>query len=112
MLTDVILLDTRKASDFTKGFIPGSIFIGLEGRFAEWAGSILPFDHPILLVSEPGKEKETIIRLARVGFDNVEGYLEGGYEAWKNSRRKADMIIDIEADELAMDLPHDPNIVV
>lgn len=109
---DTIILDTRHADIFTLGFVPGSIFIGLEGRFAEWAGSLLPFDRPMLLVTEPGMERETIVRLARVGFDKVKGYLDGGYEAWKNAGEAIDMIIDVEADELMMDIPHDPNLVV
>ncbi|HVK96979.1 MAG TPA: MBL fold metallo-hydrolase, partial [Flavisolibacter sp.] len=109
---DVIILDTRPASVFTEGFIPGAIFIGLEGRFAEWAGSLLPFSQKIVLVTEPGKEKETIIRLARVGFSNVIGFVAGGFEAWRNAGEPIDMIIDIEADELAMDLPFDPMAVV
>lgn len=110
--TDMILLDTRPSSVFTEGFIPGSISIGLDGRFAEWAGSILPFDVPLFLVAEPGKEKESIIRLARVGLDKVQGYLQGGYEAWKESGEISDLIIDVEADELMMDIPFDPNLVV
>ena len=61
------ILDTRSSAIFTEGFVPGSISIGLDGRFAEWAGSLLPFDKPMLLVTEPDKEKETIVRLARVG---------------------------------------------
>jgi len=109
---DVIVLDTRPAGTFTQGFVPGSISIGLEGRFAEWAGSLLPFNVSIVLVTEPGKEKETIIRLARVGFEKIKGYLDGGYEAWKNAGEPIDMIIDIEADELMMDIPHDQNLVV
>ncbi len=109
---DVILLDTRPAVVFTQGFIPGSIFIGLEGRFAEWAGSLFPFDATMLLITEEGKEKETIVRLARVGFEKVTGYLQGGYEAWVNAGEKIDMIIDIEADELMMDIPHDNKLVV
>jgi rhodanese-related sulfurtransferase len=109
---DTIILDTRKETEFTKGFVPESISIGLNGRFAEWAGSLLPFDKPILLVTEPGKEKEAIIRLARVGFDTVEGYLEGGYGAWKNAGEESDMIIDVEPDELLMDLPFDEKLVV
>ncbi len=108
----VIVLDTRRASEFTQGFVPGSISIGLDGRFAEWAGSLLSFDAPMLLVTDAGKEKESIIRLARVGLDKVQGYLDGGYEAWKNSGEQSDMIIDIEADELMMDIPFDPNLVV
>lgn len=108
----IIILDTRNASVFTEGFIPGSIFIGLEGRFAEWAGSLLPFDKEMILVTEPGQEKETLIRLARVGLDKVSGFLDGSFNAWKNAGEEVDMIIDIEADELAMDLPHDPNMIV
>lgn len=106
------ILDTRNASVFTQGFVPGSISIGLEGRFAEWAGALLPFEENILLVCEEGREEESIVRLARVGFDKVIGYLNGGYEAWKNSGEKIDMIIDVEADELAMDIPHDNNLLV
>jgi rhodanese-related sulfurtransferase len=109
---DVLILDTRPADVFTQGFIPGSVFIGLEGRFAEWAGSLLPFDKPMILVSEPGKEKETIIRLARVGFSKVIGYVNGGFDAWKASGQEIDMIINVEADELAMDIPFDENLVV
>ena len=109
---NTIILDTRKATVFTEGFVPNSIFIGLEGRFAEWAGSILPFDKNILLVTEAGKEKETIVRLTRVGFEHFVGYLQGGFEAWKNANEKIDLIIDIEADELAMDIPFDDQLLV
>ena len=112
MQEDVTVLDTRHADIFMHGFIPGSIFIGLEGRFAEWAGSILSFEKPLLLVTAKGMEEETIIRLARVGFTKMEGYLDGGYEAWANAGESIDMIISVEADELAMDIPHDPNLQV
>ena len=110
--SDYTILDTRAADIFTHGFIPGSINIGLEGRFAEWAGSILSFSQPMLLITEPGKEEETIIRLARVGFSKMEGYLKGGFNAWKKADEKIDLIIDVESDELAMDIPHDPNLQV
>ncbi len=109
---DVLVIDTRHASVFTKGFIPGSIFIGLEGRFAEWAGSLLSFSNPMILITEDGKEEESIVRLSRVGFDKMQGFLKGGFEAWQNAGETVDMIIDVEADELAMDIPHDPNIVI
>lgn len=112
MKGDVIILDTRHAAEFTQGFVPGSVSIGLEGRFAEWAGTILPFDKTLILVTAPGKEEETVVRLSRVGFDKMEGYLQGGYEAWKNAGEKTDLIIDVEADELIMDIPHDPNLRV
>jgi hydroxyacylglutathione hydrolase len=114
LMTDdnVILLDTRIAEEFTKGFIPGSIFIGLDGRYAEWAGSLLPFNKTFLIIAESGKEKESIIRLTRVGFSRFAGYIEGGFEAWNNAGENIDMIIGVEADELAMDIPHDDKLVV
>lgn len=109
---NTIILDTRPASSFVEGFIPSSIFIGLEGRFAEWAANLISFDKTILLVTETGKEQETITRLARVGFDKMGGYLDGGYEDWKNAGEQIDMLIDVEADELAMDISFDDNLVV
>ncbi|HVG16807.1 MAG TPA: MBL fold metallo-hydrolase [Chitinophagaceae bacterium] len=112
MVKGTILLDTRLPEDFILGFIPGSINIGLDGRFAEWAGNLLPFDKSIVLVTANGKEKESVVRMARVGFDNVIGIAEGGFENWKDSGEEFDMIIDIEADELAMDLPFDDRIMV
>lgn len=112
MSENVIILDTRNGEKFTQGFLPGSINIGLDGRFAEWAGSLLPFDRSILLVTEPGKEEETIVRLARVGFNKMSGYLQGGVDSWKNAGEENDMIIDIEPDELLMDMPHDKNLIV
>lgn len=108
---DTIILDTRKAGDFTKQFVPGSISIGLEGRFAEWAGSLLPFDKPIILVTEEGQEKESVVRLARVGFSQIHGYLAGGVEGWRQAGEEIDLIIDVETDELAMDLPYDDHLV-
>ena len=106
------ILDTRNANTFTQGFIPTSISIGLEGRFAIWAGAVLPFDETILLVCEEGKEEESIVRLARVGFDKVVGYIQGGFSAWQQSGEKVDLIIDVEADELAMDIPFDDHLIV
>lgn len=109
---DAIIVDSRKTTDFTQGFVPGSVSIGLEGRYAEWGGSLLPFDQPLLIVADAGKEKESVIRLARVGFEKFLGYLAGGYEAWSKAGEQIDMIIDVEPDEMMMDLPHDDNMVV
>jgi rhodanese-related sulfurtransferase len=106
------ILDTRPSTIFTTEFVPESINIGLDGRFAEWAGTLLPFTQPLVLVTEVGKEKESIIRLARVGIDNVQGFLEGGLQTWKDAGQKIDMIIDIDAEELAMDLPHDSKLEI
>jgi glyoxylase-like metal-dependent hydrolase (beta-lactamase superfamily II)/rhodanese-related sulfurtransferase len=107
-----LIVDTRQATTFTEAFIPESISIGLDGRFAEWAGILLPFGQSIVLVSEQGKEEESIIRLARIGMDTVDGYLEGGIEKWTEAGEPLDLIIDIEVDELAMDLPHDPRLEI
>jgi hydroxyacylglutathione hydrolase len=109
---DAIILDTRRATIFTEGFVPGAVNIGLEGRFAEWAGSLLPFDQTIIMITETGKEKESVIRLARVGFDKISGCLEGGFETWKKAGEEIDIIINVEPDELAMDLPFDDHLVV
>jgi hydroxyacylglutathione hydrolase len=109
---DAILLDTRPSDIFVAGFIPGAVSIGLDGRFAEWAGSLLPFDRPVVLVTRPGEEKDSVVRLARVGFDKVRGFLDGGFAAWMDAGQPIDMIIDIEADELAMDIPFDENLLV
>ena len=109
---DIIILDTREELKFSQGFIPSSVFIGLNGRFAEWAGTLLPFDKTLLLICEPGQERESIVRLARVGFDNFAGYLEGGFRAWLKAGEPIDMIIDVEPSELALDIPHDEHLVV
>ncbi|MDD2793324.1 MAG: rhodanese-like domain-containing protein [Sediminibacterium sp.] len=107
-----LILDTRNSGVFSAGFVPGSVSIGLDGRFAEWAGSLLLFNQPMVLVTEPGKEKESMVRLARVGFDKMEGYLNGGYTSWLEAGEPIDMIIDVEADEVAMDISFDPNMVI
>jgi len=112
MSEDILVVDTRAADIFTEGFVPGSIFIGLEGRFAEWAGNLLSFNKTLLLITEKGKEEETVIRLARVGFATIEGYLKGGFDAWQKAGENVDMIISVEADELAMDIPFDPYLQV
>ncbi len=109
---NVVLLDTRPALLFTEGFVPGSINISLDGRFAEWAGTLLPYDKQLILICEEGKETESIVRLARVGFEQVVGYLEGGYHSWVHAGYESDLIINVEADELAMDLPHDEHLLV
>jgi rhodanese-related sulfurtransferase len=109
---EYVVLDTRAAKVFVDGFIPGAIFVGLEGRFAEWAASLLSFDKTILLVTDAAKEEETIIQLARVGFEKIGGYLDGSFEAWKTAGEQIDMVIDVEVDELAMDIEFDNNLVV
>jgi len=109
---DLIILDTRDAVKFTEAFVPGAINIGLNGRFAEWAGSLLSFDRPIALVTDAGKERESVIRLARVGFGKMAGFLEGGIESWIRAGEPIDLIINVEADELAMDIPFDKRLMI
>ncbi len=98
---DILVLDTRNASEFANCFIPGSISIGLEGQFAPWVGALIPdVRQKIALVTEIGKEEETIRRLSRVGYDNVIGYLNGGIEKWINSGKSTDKIDRISAENL------------
>lgn len=100
--TEAIILDVRHQNEFVKGHIPRSIFIGIDGDFAPWVGAlIVDVTQPILLVAPIGREKEVITRLSRVGFDNVIGYLEGSFEAWKHSGMEYDTITSIPADEFA-----------
>jgi hydroxyacylglutathione hydrolase len=100
--TGALILDTRSPAEFNKGYIPNSINIGLKGDFAPWVGTlIVDVKHPLLLVSDEGTEEEVITRLSRVGFDNVVGYLSGGFEAWKNSGKEIDEIKRISPAEFA-----------
>lgn len=97
-----IILDTRSAADFHQAFIPNAINIGLKGDFAPWVGNmIVDVMQPILLVSDPGTEEEVITRLSRVGFDNVQGYLDGGFAAWQEAGRETDHIRRISAEDFA-----------
>ncbi|MEO6671322.1 MAG: MBL fold metallo-hydrolase [Ferruginibacter sp.] len=87
--TGALILDTRDATMFAGGFIPNSINIGIDGSFAQWAGEMIPdVKQKILLITEPGREEESIIRLARVGYDFTLGYLKDGFEAWKNAGKE------------------------
>lgn len=99
---EALILDVRSEKDFVKGFIPKSIFIGINGGFAPWVGALIKdVNQNILLVCPEGKEEEVITRLARVGFDNTLGYLEGGIDAWKNAGKELDEIHSISAEEFA-----------
>lgn len=109
---DIILLDSRDAIAFTDGFVPGSIFIGRDGNFVEWALDLLPLTARIIVIAEPAKEAESINLLTAAGFSNIEGFLEGGFTAWKTAGGEIDMIINVDAAEMAMDIPFDENLVV
>lgn len=100
--TGSLILDTRSAEQFHRGFIPNSVNIGLKGDFAPWVGAmIVDVQQPILLVTEPGTEEEAITRLARVGFDNITGYLDGGFASWEKAGMETDKIERISAEEFA-----------
>ncbi|TVZ56102.1 glyoxylase-like metal-dependent hydrolase (beta-lactamase superfamily II) [Lutibacter sp. Hel_I_33_5] len=100
--TNAVILDVRHQSEFIKGFIPQSIFIGVDGGFAPWVGALIKdIKQPILLVSPVGREEEVITRLSRVGFDNVLGYLEGSFEFWEKENKEIDTLVSISAETLA-----------
>ncbi|MDW8273782.1 MAG: rhodanese-like domain-containing protein [Chitinophagales bacterium] len=100
--TGALILDTRDNQEFYKGFIPQSINIGLNGDFAPWVGALIgDVRQPIVLVTAPGKEEESVTRLARVGFDNVLGHLKGGFETWKQAGKEIDTINRISAQKFA-----------
>lgn len=100
--TGAIMLDVRAPQEFTKGFVPNSINIGLDGQFAPWVGALITdMKQEILIIAPEGREEETVTRLARVGYDHCIGYLKGGFDAWKASGKEVDMIESISAEELA-----------
>jgi glyoxylase-like metal-dependent hydrolase (beta-lactamase superfamily II)/rhodanese-related sulfurtransferase len=99
--TMALILDTRPAAEFAKGFIPNSISIGLDGNYAQMVGELIrDIDQDILLVTEAGKEEESIIRLSRVGYDHSIGYLQGGFKAWMDAGKEVDHVNRITAKEL------------
>ena len=107
--TGALILDTRDAQVFAKGFIPNSINIGLGGSFAPWVGALIPdINQPILIVDEAGREQEVVTRLARVGYDNALGFLQGGIAAWQQAGHDLDTIETISAEEAAARLAADP----
>lgn len=100
--TGALVLDTRAPQVFAKGFIPNSINIGVDGSFAPWAGALIPgVDHPILLITDEGREAEVVTRLARVGYDNTLGFLKGGFKAWLQAGKDVDRVDSISAAEFA-----------
>ncbi len=98
---DTVILDVRHQDDYSKGHIPQSIFIGIDGDFAPWVGALIPdIKQPILLVTPVGREEESITRLARVGYDNTLGYLKGGFDTWKNAGKEYDTVNWVTANSL------------
>ncbi len=97
-----LILDTRTPDDYAQGHIPRSIFIGIDGSFATWVGTLIPdLEQRIVIVSNPGREEEVVTRLSRVGYDNAIGYLDGGFETWKAEGKEVDTVESISALEFA-----------
>lgn len=94
---EALILDTRKVDVFEKGHIPGSWNISLRGNYAPWVGALVPFGSQIVLVTEAGEEEESVLRLARVGYENVMGFLEGGITEWKKAGKETSQIESIDA---------------
>jgi glyoxylase-like metal-dependent hydrolase (beta-lactamase superfamily II)/rhodanese-related sulfurtransferase len=95
---DTVILDVRHQDDYAKGHVPRSIFIGIDGDFAPWVGALIPdIKQPLLLITPLGREEESILRLARVGYDNTLGYLKGGFDTWKNEGLEYDTVSSVSA---------------
>ncbi|MCT3769133.1 MBL fold metallo-hydrolase [Elizabethkingia anophelis] len=110
--TGALILDTRPAAEFHKGFIPQSVNIGVKGDFAPWVGAmIVDVKQPLLLVTDEGSEEEVITRLSRVGFDNVVGYLKGGLSAWQSAGKETDSVERITPEEFAQRYTKDARII-
>ena len=105
--SDVIILDTRTPDDYETGTVPNSINIGLNGQYAPWVGSLIDANKPLLLITNEGKETEAVLRLARVGYENVMGYLAGGINAWRNAGKKVEVTNSVNADEFAKNYKKD-----
>lgn len=111
--TEAIILDTRGADDFAKGFIPQSINIGLGGDFAPWVGAlIVDVKQPLLLITEPGREEEAVTRLSRVGFDHILGHLKDGFASWLADKREIDTVNRISADEFAQRVDTNNDVII
>ena len=107
-----LILDVRHQKDFVKGFIPGSWFIGIDGGFAPWVGSLIKdINQKIVIVCPEGREEEVVTRLARVGYDNAVGYLKGSFLSWEKTGRKIDTIIQETAKELEVKNKKEINIL-
>jgi len=101
--TEALIIDTRSKDEFREGFIPNSIFIGIDGSFATWVGTLIPdVKQEILIVAEENRVEEVATRLSRVGYDNAKGFLKGGIEAWKAAGKEIDKVTTVDAEEFAM----------
>lgn len=109
---NIVLFDVRSAASFSEGYVPGAISIGSDHRFDDWAVAFSSDSDGVVLVAEVGLEQEFARLMTEAGCGNILGYLEGGMEAWVRAGEPIDLVIGVEADEMAMDLPHDPQMLV
>ncbi|MBA5629431.1 MBL fold metallo-hydrolase [Moheibacter lacus] len=108
---DVLVLDTRHQNDFVKGFVPNSYFIGVQGDFAPWVGTVIEnINQKIIFISEIGKEEEVIMRLSRIGYDNVLGFLNRGFDEWKNEGKPVETLESIDISEFEKQYTSNPEI--
>jgi hydroxyacylglutathione hydrolase len=99
LVSEALILDTRAPQTFAQGFVPGSINIGIDGQFAPWVGALITdIEQPILLVCDEGREEESVMRLARVGYDNTLGHLAGGINAWEAAGKPVDHVESVTAE--------------
>lgn len=99
-----LVLDTRDPNDYETGHVPGSMNIGLGGQYAVWVGTLIPIDRELVVVSYPGKESEAVLRLARVGYENVKGVLSGGFAAWQSAGKEVGKVKSIEPEEMVAEM--------
>lgn len=111
--SDILVLDVRDKWEFVKAHIPGSLFIGLDGSFAPWVGALIEdINQKIAIVAPSGREEEAVRRLARVGYDNSIGYLDGGFQAWNEANQEIDSVKTITAEQFVAGDTHAPVIDV
>jgi len=109
---NAFIIDTRDESTFIDGFIPSSIHFKPEIIHQAAALGLLSFEHPLLFIGENGNEKIAISYFEKLGFANIKGWLDGGFDAWRNADKRYDLIIEVQVDELAMDIPFDEFLMI
>ncbi|RYY67937.1 MAG: MBL fold metallo-hydrolase [Chitinophagaceae bacterium] len=104
-LSGALILDVRNNNDFAKGYVPQSVNIGLDGDFAPWVGALIAdVKQPIVLITNENEEQETVTRLSRVGFDNILGFLKGGFTTWENNGKETDSVHRISAQQFEAEI--------
>lgn len=109
---ELTIIDTRVGTEFMEGFVPNSIHVELDAIKAFNALKIIEQDHPIVLITSPGTEEAAVKAFELLGYTQIKGYLSGGFQTWVNAGQKMDLIIEVEVDELAMDIPFDEFLMV